>query len=302
MTCGARHAEAAQDLGDAVQVAAAQRGAGEAALQRAEAGEVERGDGAPGSRRRARRCAAGGGGAPRRLSADVGARGRARAGRHDRAVGALGERVHPRVQRREHRLVVVGRGARARAAGRPSAPSRRRRCARRSAPWCAGRGSGRGWRRRRRAATAPGRRTRRAPGRRGRRAARPAARPPRARSAARGRGSPIGSVSRRPSIQPATRPWSWLPPTSTSSRSGPSARPTSSRNAPAGGDRVALRRVAQLDPVAEDDQPVDVRAAPPAAARAARPGGAGPCAWPRRCAGRRRRACARGKAVVDPKA
>ena len=39
--------------------------------------------------------------------------------------------------------------------------------------------------------------------------------------------NPEGSVSRRPSIQPATSPWSWLPATITSSPSGPSASPRS---------------------------------------------------------------------------
>ena len=39
MTCGRLHAEAPQHLGDAVQVAAAQRVAGEAALERPEAGQ-----------------------------------------------------------------------------------------------------------------------------------------------------------------------------------------------------------------------------------------------------------------------
>ena len=128
--------------------------------------------------------------------------------------------MHPRVERRERGLVVVGGRVVLGQVDDASAPSRRRRGARRSGPSCGGRSSGRGSRRRRRAARGRGRRRVTWAG-----AARSASR------AASGPASsgrivcsrprkPGGSDCRRPSIQPATSPWSWLPPTSTSSPSG----------------------------------------------------------------------------------
>ena len=57
--------------------------------------------------------------------------------------------------------------------------------------------------------------------------------------------------------------------------------------------RLAVRRLAQLEAVAEDHEPVDASRAPRAAARAARAGAAGRRAWASRGAGRRSRACAR---------
>ena len=56
--------------------------------------------------------------------------------------------------------------------------------------------------------------------------------------------------------------------------------------------RVALGVLAQLEPVAEDHEPVDARRAPRAAARAARGGGAGRSRFWSRGGGRRRRASA----------
>ena len=91
---------------------------------------------------------------------------------------------------------------------------------------------------------------------------------------------PDGSVSSRPSIQPATSPWSWLPAISTSSPSGPSAAPRSANTGAASSAMSRLGAVAQLDAVAEDHEPVDAARPPRAAARAARAAAAGRCAVP----------------------
>ena len=104
-------AEPRDDLADAVQVAAAQRRAREAAVERAEPGGVERGDrgGVAGAERRGAHRAARAG--RRRRARPRRARRRPRRRRGTRVLAALRERAHPRVHRREHRLVVVGRGA-----------------------------------------------------------------------------------------------------------------------------------------------------------------------------------------------
>ena len=114
-------------------------------------------------------------------------------------------------------------------------------------------------RRRRRAATRPGRRAAAAPGAASsaeplRRAARPRpARPARASPR-----KPDGSDCSRASIQPATSPWSWLPAEHEQLALGPERRARLARGtAPASVGRVAVRRLAQLEPVAEHDEPVD---------------------------------------------
>ena len=100
-------AEAPQHLAHADQPAAAQRLAREVAVDRPEPGGVERRD-----RRRVARAERGG--AQRALAPALprqrhpGARRRARAAGHRPVLRALDERVHPRVDRRERGLVVVG--------------------------------------------------------------------------------------------------------------------------------------------------------------------------------------------------
>ena len=231
--------------------------------------------------------------APAARHRDPRARGRARARRHRRVVGALRELVQPRVERRERGLVVVRPRAATPAAGRPSAPSRPRRAARTSAPSSAGRRSGRGARRRRRAATRPGRRASCAPG-----AARSASRSASGPAAAGSTGSlrprkPDGSDCSRASIQPATSPWSWLPASTSSSPVGPERRAgLARRTAPASVGRVAVRRLAQLEPVAEHDEPVDVAQRLDQRRAQLGPPQRGPSRSRRRGAGRRRRACA----------
>ena len=112
------HVQAGEHLGDAVQVAAAQAGAGEVAVDRPDAERVDRGHGSreAGAQQR--------GAGPQAASAAAqrlpGLRGRARAGADQRVVGALGERVHPGVERRQDRLVVVGRRALAGQRDRPA--------------------------------------------------------------------------------------------------------------------------------------------------------------------------------------
>ena len=133
-----------------------------------------------------------------------------------------------------------------------------------------------------------------------RRAARPAAR----RRAGAIRCSrprkPAGSVCRRPSIQPATSPWSWLPAGDHSSPSGPSARPRSANTGAAisAASRCGASRSSSA--VAEDHEPVD-------AARRASSSGARSSARRSRSArrasrggGRRRRACASGRETSGP--
>ena len=50
---------------------------------------------------------------------------------------------------------------------------------------------------------------------------------------------------------------SWLPGTSTTSPSAPSASPMASQHGPRGLERLVHRAVAQLEQVAEDHEPVD---------------------------------------------
>ncbi|CAA9473401.1 MAG: hypothetical protein AVDCRST_MAG13-637 [uncultured Solirubrobacteraceae bacterium] len=107
-----RDAQPPHDLADAAQPAPAQRRAGEVAADRAEPREVEDADGGHVPRAEGERAK---GTAPAVRAAgerDPGAGGRAGArGDHAVGVGALGDRVDPRVERREDRLVVVGRRA-----------------------------------------------------------------------------------------------------------------------------------------------------------------------------------------------
>ena len=152
----------------------------------------------------------------------------------------------------QHRLVVVRRRAVLGQLGRRSGPSCPPPGARTSGPWRARRRSGRGARRRRRAATGRGRRTRGAPAAPPRPGARRAARPARARSAARARGSPAGSLCSRASIQPAASPWSWLPASTISSLAGPERLAHLGEERRGDVHRVAVRGLAQLEPVAED--------------------------------------------------
>ena len=188
-----------QHLADPVQPAAPQRGAGEVALERPEAERVD--DARP--RRRSRRRARPRGADARAARPASATQARADApapGAQHRVLGALRERVHPRVERREDGLVVVGR----RAVGRqPDDPARHRaggQALERRHGGVQVERSGRAARRRRRAARCPGRRASAARAGAPRRAARPAGRRRRARCGRSARGT------RRLGLQPGVDP------------------------------------------------------------------------------------------------
>ena len=186
----------------------------------------DRGDVAGAERGGAQRVAR----APLARQRDPGARRRAGAGADRRVVGALRELVQERVDRRERRLVVVGPRAVLR---QPHDPARHR-------------AGGEPLERRHRrvqvdvvavdrvdVVAQPDARVGEPQPRRARELGEPLRERPglrRARPARTGRGSPSGSDCRRASIQPATRPWSWLPASISSSPSGPSAAPASAKN------------------------------------------------------------------------
>ena len=211
-------------------------GAGEVAVDRAEPERVDARRRRPRSRCRARRRAAGARARPLPASATH-ARAEAPApALTARVVGALGERVHPRVERRERGLVVVGR--RAARSGSCDDPARHR---------ARGEALERRHRRVQVGVVAVDRvdvvaqpdagvgDLRRAPGAArsaSARGERPGVAPARSRCSSPRK--PGGSVCRRPSIQPATSPWSWLPASTSSSPSRPErARRRRRRTAPA---------------------------------------------------------------------
>ena len=185
---------------------------------------------------------------------------------------ALGRRVDPGVERREQGLVVVRRGPRLRQRARRAATWRRRRAARTSGASRGGRGSGRGSRRRRRAARGPGRRARRSAGATARSAAASGELRGDTRCSSPSGSGPRGGRARRATGRPASGRGCRRRCTTSASRGSAAADRLQHR--PRGLERAARRPVAQLEDVAEQDEPVDGRQplgrTPAGAARAGR--------------------------------
>ena len=154
ITCSASGTSPRPPRAMASRPAAAQLGARELGLERAEPEPVERGHG--GGDRDPRRAGRGPPGCrPSRWLPD-GARQAGRPARGPCCDGALREAGVEAVERREHRLVVVGARAQVAPAPGDTAPSPMRRSTRAAARSGGGRGSGRGWRTRRARSRRPG--------------------------------------------------------------------------------------------------------------------------------------------------